>query len=188
MFHYPDLKWTSLQAEAMGIPQVTARTSGVKEEELGAMKEALLEIKRTQGIDCVVTGAIASEYQRWRIERICHELGLRSVAPLWRVDPERLLEEQVEMGLEYVVTACMAMGLGSSWLGRTIDTKAIRELKEVNRRYGTSLVFEGGEAETYVVNAPFFRRRIRIVEAHPVWRGDSGYLNIARASFDDERA
>jgi diphthine-ammonia ligase len=188
MFHYPDLKWTSLQADAIGIPQVTANTSGVKENELGAMKEALLEIKHAHAIDCVVTGAIASEYQRWRVERICHELGLRSVAPLWRVNPERLLVEQVEMGLEYVLTACMAMGFDSNWLGRTIDTKAIRELKDLNKRYGTSLVFEGGEAETYVVNAPFFRRRIRIVEAHPVWRGDSGYLNIVKASFDEDLA
>jgi uncharacterized protein (TIGR00290 family) len=90
------------------------------------------------------------------------------------------------MGFEFILTACMAMGLGSDWLGRTIDGKAIDELKGISRRYGISLVFEGGEAETYVLNAPIFRKRIRIVESHPVWKGDSGYLNIARASLSDK--
>ena len=188
MFHYPDIEWTRLQAEAVGIPQVTAKASGVKEEELGAMKEALLELKRTRGIDCVVTGAIASEYQKWRIETICYELGLRSVAPLWRKDPEQLLIEQVEMGFEFILTACMAMGLGPDWLGRMIDSKAIDELKSISRRYGISLVFEGGEAETYVLNAPIFSRKIRVVEAHPVWKGDSGSLDIIRASLYDKDA
>ena len=188
MFHYPDIEWTRLQAEAVGIPQVTAKASGVKEEELGAMKEALLELKRTRGIDCVVTGAIASEYQKWRIETICYELGLRSVAPLWRKDPEQLLTEQVEMGFEFILTACMAMGLGPDWLGRMIDSKAIDELKSIRRRYGISLVFEGGEAETYVLNAPMFTKRIRIAEARPVWKGDSGSLDIVRASLYDKDA
>jgi diphthine-ammonia ligase len=188
MFHYPDIEWTCLQAEALGVRQVTANASGLKEHELGPMKEALLGLKRTDGIDCVVTGAIQSEYQRWRVERICHELGLRSVAPLWRRDPERLLREQVQMGFEFIMTACMAMGLGSDWLGRTIDSKAIDELKGISRRYGVSMVFEGGEAETYVLNAPIFNRRIRIDEAHPVWKGDSGHLDIVRASLSDKPA
>jgi diphthine-ammonia ligase len=188
MFHYPDIEWTRLQAEAVGIPQVTAKASGAKEDELAAMKEALLRLKRTRGIDCVVTGGIASEYQRWRIEKVCHDLGLRSVAPLWRTDPERLLTEQVEMGFEFIVTACMAMGLDADWLGKVIDSKAIDELKRISRRYGISLVFEGGEAETYVTNAPIFNRRIRIVEAYPVWKADSGYLNIVRAELCDKSA
>ena len=188
MFHYPDVKWTRVQAEAIGIPQVTANASGVKEEELGALKGALLELKRTHGIDCVVTGAIASEYQKWRIENICYELALRSVTPLWRKDPEQLLAEQVTMGFEFILTACMAMGLSPDWLGRAIDSRAVDELKGISRRYGISLVFEGGEAETYVLNAPIFKRRIRIAEAHPVWKGDSGYLDIVRASLSDELA
>jgi ABC transporter with metal-binding/Fe-S-binding domain ATP-binding protein len=183
MFHYPGVEWTHLQAEAVGIPQVTARTSGIKEEELVALKETLLGIVKTRGIECVVTGAIASEYQKYRIEKICDRLALRSFAPLWGREPERILAEQIEMGFEFVLTACMAMGLNSSWLGRTIDTRAMSELKEISRKYGISLVFEGGEAETYVTNAPIFNKRIRIAETRSNWKGDSGYLDIVRADL-----
>lgn len=181
MFHHPGVEWTRLQAEAAGIPQVTAKVSGVKEEELGPMKEALYRLVKTYGIKGVVTGAIASEYQKSRVDRICDELGLRSLAPLWGMNPEHLLAEQIEMGFEFIMTACMAMGLDSTWLGRTIDKKAMNELKSISRKYCISLVFEGGEAETYVLNAPIFDRRIRIAEARPMWKGDSGYLDILSA-------
>jgi len=97
------------------------------------------------------------------------------------MNPEHLLAEQIEMGFEFIMTACMAMGLDSTWLGRAIDKKAMNELKSISRKYGISLVFEGGEAETYVINAPIFDRRIRIAEARPMWRGDSGYLDILSA-------
>jgi len=188
MFHHPGVEWTRLQAEAVGISQATARASGIKEEELGAMKEALVGLVNTHRIECVVTGAIASEYQKSRIDKICDELGLRSLAPLWRRKPEDLLKEQVQMGFEFILTACMAMGFNSSWLGRKVDSKAIDELKGINRKYGISLVFEGGEAETYVTDAPIFKRRIRITEARPMWKGDSGYLNIVRADLAEKSA
>lgn len=188
MFHHPGVEWTRLQAEAVGISQATARASGIKEEELGAMKEALVGLVNTHRIECAVTGAIASEYQKSRIDKICDELGLRSLAPLWRRKPEDLLKEQVQMGFEFILTACMAMGFNSSWLGRKVDSKAIDELKGINRKYGISLVFEGGEAETYVTDAPIFKRRIRITEARPMWKGDSGYLNIVRADLAEKSA
>ncbi len=183
MFHVPATEWTGLQAEALGIPQVTAKTSGVKEEELGALRAALLRLANSNGIECVVTGAIASEYQKSRVDRICDDLGLRALAPLWGLNPERLITEQIDMGFEFILTACMAMGLDSSWLGRMIDREALEDLKSASRKYRINLAFEGGEAETFVTYAPIFRKRIKIAEAQRIWKGDSGYLNITRAEL-----
>jgi diphthine-ammonia ligase len=186
MFHHPAVEWTGLQAKALGFPVVTAKTSGVKEEELTALRQSLSELVSSLGIECVVTGAIASEYQRSRIDRICDELGIQAMAPLWGKSPKRLLREEIEMGFEFVLTACMAMGLDQSWLGRVIDTDALKELENISQRHGINLAFEGGEAETFVTDAPIFSKRIRIVEAEPIWKGDSGYLRIVRAEFDEE--
>jgi predicted ATP pyrophosphatase (TIGR00289 family) len=152
------------------------------------MKEALQGLTETHNIECVVTGAIASEYQNSRIEEICGDVGLRSLAPLWKRDPEDLLKEQVRMGFQFILTACMAMGLDSSWLGRKVDSEAIDELIGISRKYGISLVFEGGEAETYVTDAPIFRKRIRIAEARSIWKGDSGYLDIVKADLHEKLA
>jgi len=186
MFHVPAIEWTSLQAEALGIAHVTAKTSGVKEEELAAMKEALAGLVASRGIECVVTGAVASEYQRSRVERVCDDLGIRTVNPLWMIDPARVLKEEIELGFKFILTACTAMGLDSSWLGRVIDEKAFDELRVLSQKHGINLVFEGGEAETFVTDAPFFMREVRILEANPVWKGDAGYLRIARAELVDK--
>jgi ABC transporter with metal-binding/Fe-S-binding domain ATP-binding protein len=185
MFHHPAVEWTGLQANALGFPAVTAKTSGLKEEELTALRQSLSGLVTSLGIECVVTGAIASEYQRSRIDRICDELGIQAIAPLWGKSPKRLLREEIEMGFEFVLTACMAMGLDQSWLGRVIDMDALKELESISQRHGINLAFEGGEAETFVTDAPIFSKRIRIVEAEPIWKGDSGYLRIVRAEFDE---
>jgi len=188
MFHRPGIEWTGLQARALGIPIVTAQTSGAKEEELGVLRESLSELMASHGIRCVVTGAIASEYQKSRIDRICDDLGIRSLAPLWRIDPLRLLTDQIRMGFQFIITACMAMGLDRNWLGRAIDSKALEELEAIAGRYGINLAFEGGEAETFVTDAPIFMKKVRIVDSEPVWKGDSGHLSIIHAELAEKRS
>lgn len=185
MFHHPAVEWTGLQAKALGIPLVTTKTLGVKEEELTALRQSLSRLVTSLGIESVVTGAIASEYQKSRIDKICDELGIRAIAPLWGINPRRLLTEQIGMGFEFLLTACTAMGLDRSWLGRVIDIGTLNDLERISERYGINLAFEGGEAETFVTDAPIFSKRIRIVEAEPIWKGDSGYLRIVRADLDD---
>ena len=169
------------------MPLVTAETSGVKEEELKELRAALSDIIGAYGIDTVVTGAIASEYQKSRIDRICDALGVRAIAPLWQKDPALLVREQVSMGFRFILVACMAMGLDQSWLGREIDESALKELEGIERRYGLNPAFEGGEAETFVTDAPIFSRNIRILEAKPVWGRDSGYLEIQRAELVEKQ-
>ena len=169
------------------MPLVTAETSGVKEEELKELRASLSDVVGTYGIDTVITGAIASEYQKSRIDRICDELGVRSIAPLWQKDPAFLVREQVSMGFRFILVACMAMGLDQNWLGREIDESALKELEEIEQEYGLNPAFEGGEAETFVTDAPIFSRKIRIVEAKPVWARDSGYLEIQRAELVEKQ-
>src|ERR1700686_5056833 len=86
MFHYPNIRWTGMQAQAMHLPQITLETKGVKEEELVDLRKAIDIAKRDYLIDGVYTGALASVYQKSRVERICDELGVKAVSPLWHVD------------------------------------------------------------------------------------------------------
>jgi len=48
------------------------------------------------------------------------------------------------------------------------------------------LVGEGGEYETLVLDAPFFRKRIELTETQKVWEGASGYLLIKKATLVDK--
>ncbi|MDH5362326.1 MAG: TIGR00289 family protein [Aigarchaeota archaeon] len=181
MFHYPNTRHTALQAEAMGLPLLTRRTAGLKEKELEDLEEALVEAKIQHGIEGVFAGAVASNYQKSRVEKICRATGLECFSPLWRKDPESLLRETIRLGFATIITCVSAEGLDQSWLGRQIDLRAVEELKELNLKYGVNIVFEGGEAETFVLDGPLFSGRIEIVESQKTWRHGRGSLEILKA-------
>ncbi len=182
MFHYPNIGLIDLFAEAVGVPLVKAETAGIKEEEVGDLKRLIA----TLDVEGIVSGAIASNYQKTRIEKICEELRLECVTPLWHENPLGMLREILELNFEVIITGVYAYGFSREWLGRKIDEAAVLDLMELNRQYGISLVGEGGEYETLVLDAPFFKRRIKIVETEKVWKNQSGYFLITKAKLENK--
>ncbi len=178
MFHYPNLRYTKLQAEALGIKQVFSSTEGEKERELDDLRESLAENR----VSMLVTGATYSEYQASRINRICKELGIEHAAPLWHIDPLKELDE-LARDFEAIITSVSAEGMDQAFLGKRIDTDIIMRLQDVNRKYGVNMLFEGGEAESFVLNAPLFKKRIQVVKARTEWNGVSGAYFIEDAKL-----
>ena len=181
MFHFPDIEWTGLQAEAMGVPQLTWKTEGVKEEELEDLRLALASAKDRFALRALYTGALASEYQKTRVERICGEVGLDCISPLWHADPSAHLSNLLKEGFEVVVVSVSALGLDERWLGRTLDAQAVGELTSLASRYRFHAGLEGGEGETFVLDSPLFRKRVELLRAEKHWLGDRGYLQILEA-------
>lgn len=188
MFHYPDIRWTRLQAEAMGIPQLTRETAGVKEQELEDLKNAIGAARAEYSLDAICTGALASVYQKTRVERICSELELDCISPLWHTDPETHLRNLLKDGFSVTIVSVSALGLDQSWLGRTIDEKAVSELVSLGSRYGFHVGFEGGEGETFVLDCPLFGKRIEILRSEKHWEGDAGRLEITDARLAQKKS
>ena len=183
MFHVPNIHITELSSEAMEIPLITAKTHGVKERELDDLKLVLNDLKN-KGIESIFTGALASEYQKSRIDNLCIDIGLESKAPLWHVDPKEYMEEIINLGFEVIIISVSAEGLDESWIGKRIDSKLLDEIITLNNKYGMHMAFEGGEAETLVLDCPIFNKRIKILESANVWDRDNGYLKITRAELE----
>lgn len=181
MFHYPDLEWTSLQAEAIGVPQLTGNTEGVKEEELTDLEKTLASAKSNFGLEGIYTGALASVYQKSRVERVCKNLGLECISPLWGVDPEAHLRRLVKDGFVAMVISVSALGLDQSWLGRILDGQAVDELVALGAKFKFNVGLEGGEGETFMLDCPLFKKRVEVQESTKHWRGDSGYFQITKA-------
>lgn len=157
MFHHPNVKWCKRQAQEMGLEIRMVKAGGASEAaELEAVKKELAVLK----VDGVVAGAIESEYQKERVDRIAHELGIRSFAPIWRAG-EALLQEQVRYFETYIV-AVAAEGLSEGMLTRKFDADFVRYLKGLKPAVSPHL--EGGEGETFVANAPFFRQGLKVNE------------------------
>jgi len=177
MFHYPNIHMTSLFAEAACIPLVKEETSGIKEAELEDLKRLLAKLD----VSAVVSGGIFSKYQKSRIDKVCQELGLKHIAPLWQEDPLKLLEEIISLKMETIIVGVYAYGFDEIWLGRKINEDTIKDLVELNRKFQVSLVGEGGEYETLVLDAPFFKKKIQLIETKKIWEGQSGYSIVKKA-------
>lgn len=180
MFHHPNIEWTRLQAKSMGIPQLIRETSGEKEKELEDLEAILLEAKRRFGISGIICGALASEYQKERVDFACEKLELKSFAPLWRRNQSSLMHEIAE-NFEAIITSVSAEGFDESWLGRRIDPPCLSDLERLRGRYGVSVSGEGGEYETFVLNAPMFEKGIRIKKAEKAWGKGTGAYRITGA-------
>lgn len=182
MFHYPNIRLVDLFAEAVEIPLVKAETSGIKEKEIEDLKRLIEKLD----VEGVVSGAIASNYQKTRVEKICKQLKLKCITPLWQEKPLGILREILDLEFEVIITGVYAYGFNIEWLGRKIDEDTVRALMELNRQYRVSLVGEGGEYETLVLDGPFFKKRIKVVEAEKVWKNHSGYFLVIKAKLQNK--
>jgi len=181
MFHYPNVRWTALQAESMGLPQVLAQTEGVKEVELSDLASALRIAKHEYGIEGVYTGALGSVYQKSRVDRISGELGLQAFSPLWGMDARTHLTNLVRDSFDVIITGVASLGLDETWLGRRLDEKMIDDLLRLQGKYGLNATLEGGEGETFVLDCPIFGARIEIISSEKHWDKMSGRLEINEA-------
>ncbi len=181
MFHSINTQHTGMLAQALGVPLVKRTTAAEKETELLDLQKILQELE----IDGVISGAIASEYQRTRIEKICDELGIKSFTPLWHKNQALLLRDQVNAGFHIIIVGVFAEGFTESWLGRTIDKATIETLEQLNQSHGINIAGEGGEYETLVLSGPLFSRRLVIDESVKEWNRDSGVLQVKKAHLEN---
>jgi ABC transporter with metal-binding/Fe-S-binding domain ATP-binding protein len=156
MYHTVNIERVPDIARAMGLKLYELETEGVKEEEVGDLMVMLEYLKEKEGIEGVVSGALASDYQKTRIERVCYELGLASIAPLWHVDPENYMRFLIEAGFDARIVGVFADGLDKSWIGKRIDEVTLQKLKKLK----INNAGEGGEYETFVANGPGFREKL----------------------------
>ena len=162
MFHTPSIEKTKKQAGIMNIPIIFQKTEGEKEIELKDLEEAIKKAKEKYNILGILTGAVESVYQASRIQKICNELNLECFNPLWQKNQIELLNDLIKNKFKIVVTAVSAYPLDGSWLGRVINKKFIDEVQILNKKYKISPAGEGGEFESFVLNCPLFKRKLKV--------------------------
>lgn len=165
VFHTANVSLVKMQAKAIGIPLIYLKTSGIKEKEVKDLKKAIKTAKEKYGIKGVVSGAIKSNYQKQRVDKVCNELEIKSLAPLWHIDEERYLKDLIKNKFKVIITVIAADGLNKNFLGREIDYGLIDKLKIINKKNNINLSLEGGEGETLVIDCPLFNKKIKIEKA-----------------------
>jgi predicted ATP pyrophosphatase (TIGR00289 family) len=164
MLHKPCLSLAPLQAKAMGMEHHMLGVSGEKEKEVEEMLSALAGF----GMDGISSGAVESEYQRQRVDYIGESLGIPAYAFLWH----RNAAVMADFGyMEIMLVRASGYGIKKEDVG-----KPFRIYHDYVHPF-----LEGGEGETAVLDAPFFKQRIAIRDSETVSKGDTAELIISDA-------
>jgi len=177
-FHGIEASLLNLQAELIGILLIQREVSADMEKYETEFKAAVSEIK-TKEIQGMVFGDVYLEEHRNWVERVCKDLEILPIQPLWNHTPFRVLEEFIDLGFKAIVVSCKADMFSKDFIGRVIDKDLIRELQMRN----ICPCGENGEFHTFVIDGPMFKRKIEILESEPIlkegfWR--HWFLDIRR--------
>ena len=181
LFHYPNAAYTSIQVECLQLPLISSTSDGE-----ASLEELLIKARERFGIDGVVSGAIASRYQYERFTSIASRVGLKHIAPCYGEDQYMHMQELLANNFSVMITSVSAYGLDASMLGRVIDAKLLSRLRDLSIKYGFNLSFEGGEAETFVLDMPLFRKRISVDGYRVHWDGVRGHIEFMDLSIKDK--
>lgn len=185
LLHYPNISLTSLQSATMKLPHLQMEMTGSDPDaETRGLHDLLKKAKNDFGIEGMLHGGLFSDYQRTRFEKLGTNLDLKIVSPLWHIDQKNYMEELLEAQFKFIITSVTCAGLDETWLGREITRDDIKELVILSAKHGFNLTFEGGEAETFVIDCPLFYSPIQIINATKIWDGYRGRFEITEAVLE----
>lgn len=172
-----------LQAEAIQKPSLEIH---VKEPYFDEYHKAIIKLKQDYGIEAVVTGDITivdSFHGNW-VTNVCKGTGVEVINPIWGFERSKVLEELTSKGFKPMFTCVKEPWFTPDWLGRTLDNKAVEDLKELHEKNGVDLCGEMGEYHTMVLDAPFFEKKIKVAKFTTEKRNDAFFLNPTEVSLE----
>jgi len=146
----------------LGIVQpLVSQDMGAYEREF---KEAVLRLKEEKGACGMIFGDVYLDEHRTWVERVCAEVGIEPIEPLWGMPADSVVREFIAAGFRSVVVSAKADLFGRDDVGRAFDTSFLDLLKERK----ICPCGENGEFHTFVMGGPGFRRSIEIDKSQAV--------------------
>lgn len=173
MFQIPSTHLVERQAKLAELPWINVQTSGDTPDDIEALETALSSLD----VDGFVSGALRSDYQKSRLERMAERLGVKSWTPLWHQSGHDHVKQMIEHGFEIMITGVSAEGLDKEWLGHVLTPSSFERLQELARLYRFHVEGEGGEYETLVVAGPHMNGRLEVV-GEVMWDGVRGHMSF----------
>jgi len=175
-FHGTEAKLIQSQAEAIDITLTQKETNGEQYEE--KFKEAVRSLI-SEGVEGMIFGDIyLEEHKKWT-KRVCEDLEIKAVEPLWGKDPEKILIDFINAGFEAIIISAKSELFGEKWIGKKVDEFFLNYLKNNS----IDLCGENGEYHTLVSDGPFFKKKIKINKARSIMKDNYWFLDIFKHSL-----
>ena len=173
-FHGTEARLIQTQAEAIEIPLFQRETSS-NNYELD-FKEGVRSLISNRNIYGMVFGDIHLEHCREWAEKVCEELGLKVIEPLWHRRSEEILLDFIDGGFEAYVASCQADLIDEKFIGRRLDKIFLEDISKL----GIDVCGENGEYHTVVTDGPIYKQRINLLESQKVLRKGYWFLDIGK--------
>jgi diphthine-ammonia ligase len=115
------------------------------------------------------------------IDKLCDDLGIKAIFPLWKKTPEKILAELMEKGFEVIIVVVNPEFVSEKWLGHKIDRDFINEMYRLNSEAGVNLC--GDEYHTLVTDCPLFKKRLKVLQSKKVSKDGYSILEISKAEL-----
>jgi diphthine-ammonia ligase len=173
-FHLIPSNMLDAQSQIIGIPIVKWTTTPETYEY--EFKNALLLMKNS-GVEGIVTGDVqdVALHETGWLERICKEVNLIPIKPLWHSDTQQILKEFINAGFKAIVVRVKNAVLGMEWLGKEINKDFFEDILKLGT---VDPCGERGEFHSFVTDGPLFKKRIQILESEKVKLNGNGHLII----------
>jgi uncharacterized protein (TIGR00290 family) len=186
MSHGLDPQLMVAQSKAIGIPIIQREVTWDTYED--GFKAATRELKQ-MGIKGAVFGDIdVQDHKEW-VNRVCSEVGIIPMEPLWGLNPEQILTDFMNEGFEAIVVNVKADLFGEEWLGRKVDRSFLEDLRKLHSKHNVHICGELGEYHTMVIDGPIFKGRIKILDSKRVLKEEywkHWLLDISRYDIEEK--
>jgi uncharacterized protein (TIGR00290 family) len=177
-FHGTDAGLIRLQGAAMGIEIAQYETSWDGYE--SAFKAGVRELLPA-GVKGMVFGDIyIDEHKEW-VERVCSEIGIEALEPLWNRPAGDVLKQFIGLGFEAVIVSANSKYIDETWVGRVVDS----DFQDYLSSKGIDPCGENGEYHTVVINGPLFSRKISLTAGRVISKDEFRLLDIRGFKLED---
>ena len=160
-----------LQAENIGVSVVQEIMPKDKYRE--NFKRLIYQMKEEHGIEGIVFGDIfLQEHKDW-IDKICAELEVEAIMPLWGADTGVLIKEFIEEGFKSIIIAVKKELLEEKFLGCRLDEEFIKNLDPK-----IDPCAERGEFHTFVYDGPVFKKTVEFSTGKKVLQDKHMFLEV----------
>ncbi len=179
LFHYPTTNLLGKISKVIGVPVIEHYCNiAEKNYEINELTHLVKAAVDEFSIDGLVNGCISSKFQLNIFQDICDKLKIKLISPLWNINNDYYYQQLLGQRFEIMITRVAALGLDSSWLGKIITRDSYSNLKKLSLKYKFNITFEGGEAETLVLDCPLYTKKIRVKDHTISWDGTRGMFEI----------
>ncbi len=192
LFHYATVEQTKELSKNFNCKHFLLKCSianSNKEAEIVKKLVANNQKSNKLKIDALVLGGTGlQETQLKSLQKALMPLRIEVFAAHAGLDHDRVIEEMIARGYKIMITQVASDGL-MKWLGRVLTAESFKELQKDSLKYGFHIGFEGGYADTLVIDAPIFKKSLKILEYEKIIEDHyCGHIIIKKAKLVNKTA